>query len=142
MPLQCIILHCFMFKVYTKPLLLEGGSFASEGRVKLFHNGEWGTICDDLFDLKDAHVVCRQAGYKYALRAGTASTMGFGQGTGPIHMDSVQCTGRENKVQNCPFGGWGTHDCSHVEDAGVVCDTSWADKCRFQSTRVEKEKSK
>ena len=37
-------------------------------------------------------------------------------------MDEVQCTGDEEFIANCPFDGWGSHDCSHYEDAGVVCE--------------------
>ena len=97
---------------------LVGGSTAQEGRVEIYHNSEWGTVCDDRFVSDDAKVVCRQLGYT----GGEAHTRAaFGAGTGTIWMDDVQCTGSESRLADCPFGGWGLHNCRHSEDVGVSC---------------------
>uniref|UniRef100_A0AAY4DAD7 Neurotrypsin n=1 Tax=Denticeps clupeoides TaxID=299321 RepID=A0AAY4DAD7_9TELE len=102
------------------PLRLVGGLEDFEGRVEVYHNGRWGTICDDQWDDIDAEVVCRQLGLGGVPKAWTWAH--FGQGTGPIHLDGVQCTGNELSLEECPHGGWGRHNCDHMEDAGVSCN--------------------
>ena len=97
---------------------LVGGGTDLEGRVEIYHSSEWGTVCDDRFVDDDAGVVCRQLGYT----GGEARTRAaFGEGTGRIWMDDVQCAGGESRLADCPFGGWGLHNCRHSEDVGVSC---------------------
>jgi len=85
----------------------------------VLYNGVWGTVCHDLWDINDAQVICRQLGFVGALQATFIGS--FGQGTGTIWLDNVQCRGNETRIENCPNSGWGEHDCRHYEDAGVDC---------------------
>ena len=87
--------------------------------MEIFYNGQWGTVCDDNWDMKDAAVVCRQLGYTYAVRALQGSDVP--DGTGPIWLDGIACTGDERNLQSCSHNGWRKHDCSHLEDAGIEC---------------------
>jgi len=102
-------------------LRLVDGSTPYEGRVEIYHAGEWGTVCDDYWtaNLNAATVVCRQLGYGAAVRATNNSS--FGDGAGPIWLDNVQCTGPEARLVDCPHNEWGVHNCNHGTDAGVVC---------------------
>uniref|UniRef100_A0A8B9HFE6 SRCR domain-containing protein n=1 Tax=Astyanax mexicanus TaxID=7994 RepID=A0A8B9HFE6_ASTMX len=98
--------------------LVNGNSFCS-GRVEVYYNGKWGTVCDDDWDINDAAVVCRQIGCGRALSAHDGWR--FGQGSDPIHLDNVGCFGFESSITDCHHNGFGMHNCGHGEDAGVTC---------------------
>ena len=103
----------------TLGVRLVGGSSPNEGRVEVYYNGTWGTVCDDSWSRTDVSVVCRMLGYPGAVSAhGSAH---FGLGTGRIWLDEVDCSGSENSLFDCNHPTWGYHDCTHSEDAGVVC---------------------
>ncbi|XP_006625629.2 lysyl oxidase homolog 2B [Lepisosteus oculatus] len=91
----------------------------NEGRVEVFYNGEWGTVCDDDFSIHAAQVVCRELGYLEAISWSPASK--YGKGEGRIWLDNVHCTGKEKSLALCSSNGFGVSDCKHTEDVGVVC---------------------
>lgn len=92
----------------------------NRGRVEIFINGEWGTVCDDLWTSKAAKVVCRQLGYAFVIRATKKAEFGEGRSL-PILLDDVQCSGQEKTLLECSHSDIGKHNCSHKEDAGVIC---------------------
>ena len=98
---------------------LAGGDNELSGRVEIYWNGIWGTVCDDFWTLPDARVVCRQLGYRDARQA-TRNAF-HGAGNGIIWLDNVFCLGNETELQDCVSNGFGNHNCVHDEDAGVVC---------------------
>jgi len=97
---------------------LVDGPNALSGRVEIYHDNQWGTVCDDFWDSDDALVVCQSLGFT----GGTAhSSAHFGEGTGQIWLDNVQCTTYDTSLATCNANAWGDENCGHYEDAGVSC---------------------
>ncbi|CAG2205114.1 PRSS12 [Mytilus edulis] len=93
-----------------------------EGRVEIEHNGQWGTICDDMFDINDTKVVCRMLGYNDT--DGSISyynSAHFGRGYGPILIDDLDCSGEEDDISECNRTPWFKSNCDHGEDVSVKC---------------------
>uniref|UniRef100_A0A8D2IUV8 Soluble scavenger receptor cysteine-rich domain-containing protein SSC5D n=1 Tax=Varanus komodoensis TaxID=61221 RepID=A0A8D2IUV8_VARKO len=97
-------------------LRLVNGSHRCEGRVEMFYLSQWGTVCDDAWDLTDVKVVCRQLGCGGALAASGEAR--YGQGAGYIFLDNLKCKGNEPSLLRCSHIRWNVHNCDHSEDAG------------------------
>ncbi|HEY1097586.1 MAG TPA: scavenger receptor cysteine-rich domain-containing protein, partial [Myxococcota bacterium] len=96
------------------------GQDIAAGRVEIFFNGEWGTVCDDDFDDEAADVVCRQLGFSSGSSIPQAG-LGAGAASQPIWLDEVNCVGNEPRLEQCPHDPIGVTDCGHSEDVGVSC---------------------
>ena len=103
-------------------LRLIGGS-STAGRLEIYHNNEWGTICNDGFDRNDiaATVACRQLGF-------TSGSYESASSYGHIYVSSVQiwladvmCSGSESFLTQCAQSDWGIHNCFHWDVVAVTC---------------------
>jgi len=115
-------------------LRLVGGNSPDRGRVEVCLYNMWGTVCDDLWSSSDARVACRQLGYSGTV-ATAYSNAAFGQGSGPILLDNVGCTGSQNRLIDCTHSTH-TSDCNHSEDAGVRCFSPPSTGCTHGDIRL------
>ena len=92
-----------------------------EGRVEVYYNGTWGTVCDDGWDLNDAEVVCRELGYGPAISA--RHEIFHGQGSNQLFFCNVSCIGTERAISECLNNGWGIRNCqcNGSAEAGIKC---------------------
>ena len=105
--------------IYVVLVRLAGRNSHNYGRVEVYYNGEWGTVCDDGWNHADATVVCRQLGFYSSVRAyGSAQ---YGQGTGPIWLSRLSCFGNESSLFECGQLSVATKNCTHSNDAAVDC---------------------
>ncbi|XP_075185912.1 scavenger receptor cysteine-rich type 1 protein M130-like [Anomaloglossus baeobatrachus] len=100
-------------------LQLVNGPGRCVGRVEIYHNGRWGTICDNSWDKADADVVCKQLGCGSAAKATTEAY--YGREYNDKWLDNVECKGNETHILNCPSSEFGKGDYSYMTAAGVIC---------------------
>ncbi|MGH0137871.1 UNVERIFIED_CONTAM: hypothetical protein FKN15_067989 [Acipenser sinensis] len=95
---------------------LVNGSQNCSGRLEVYNEDQWGTLCDVSTDI--AQLVCRDLGCGYAASAPQASL--FGEGTGPVWKPSIECVPGRSQI-HCTIIPMQTTSCNHSEDAGVIC---------------------
>ncbi|MBV98555.1 CD5 antigen-like, partial [Eschrichtius robustus] len=103
-------------------LRLVGGRHRCEGRVEVERDGQWGTVCDDGWDMKDVEVVCRELGCGAA--TGTPSGTLYkplAEKDQKVLIQGVSCSGMESELIHCEQEE-DVFDCSHSEDAGAKCE--------------------
>jgi len=85
----------------------------------VYHNGIWGTVCNNGFTDAAARVVCYSLGLGYVGHQMNISMFGIGKGI--IWLEDIHCNGMERHIDECSHRGWGVHDCTHNEDVAVSC---------------------
>eukprot|EP00971_Amphidinium_carterae_P071456 1413616-Amphidinium_carterae.1 len=95
------------------------------GRLEIYYNGQWGTVCSDAFTDVDAEVVCKQLGYNvsWILPTGPPHVFTISEDE-PIWLDDVDCDGSEARLDECENPGWQVENCWHTEDVGLICSFS------------------
>ena len=100
-----------------------GWGFGAQGYVEIYNeeSGRYELICDEGWDLNDAHVVCRMLGYPEALDATVRSQHGQSYRDNAL-FSNVQCTGTEDSIFDCPADP--NPSCDRSRSAGVRCSGS------------------
>lgn len=106
---------------YAGVRLVDGDDKCS-GRVEVLRNDQWGTVCDEGWDFREAHVVCLELGCGFAEYP--VQGPGFGTGSGQIWLRHVQCSGHESSLARCSVVLNSNLECTHQNDAGVKCSGS------------------
>jgi len=91
------------------------------GRLEIYLNGQWGTVCIDSWGQVEADVACRQLGYIDALGFGRSIDEGFAVGRGQIWLDNVVCSSSSSSILSCSHSSIGVHNCIHDEDVALHC---------------------
>ena len=108
----CLLIY-FLFTVR----LVDGGSY-NEGRVEVYYNGRWGTVCNDGWNDNYASLVCAQLGFGSSGRLAE-----FGPGIGSVVLEKVLCSVNDTVLASCGHYGVGlTAQCNHNNDVGVKCN--------------------
>lgn len=97
-----------------------GGATEAEGRLQIYLNGIWGSVCEKGWGSKSSNVVCRELGYVRAVRTVQGTLYKYNDNV-PVWLSDVQCQGTEKRMAECPHGPIGTHTCSHDHDIGIIC---------------------
>ncbi|XP_077991287.1 scavenger receptor cysteine-rich domain-containing protein DMBT1-like isoform X3 [Glandiceps talaboti] len=113
---------------------LSGGKTPFEGRVEVFYNGSWGTICRDGWHEQDAYIVCKELGFPGAMvtiNSNLDQASPFREGDGYIWFKDIDCSGSEGTIFDCekeegPFnpnyqGKNNDSTCSHEHDVWLYC---------------------
>ncbi|XP_035384056.1 scavenger receptor cysteine-rich type 1 protein M130 [Electrophorus electricus] len=119
--LALILLSSTVTFITADTVRLMNGSSHCAGRVETLYGGKWGTACEGDWDMKNAAVVCRELGCGEAVDVlGNAH---FGQGSGLIWANHRICTGSESTWEKCGAATtWKLlQECSHENDAGIIC---------------------
>ena len=95
--------------------LVDGNGF-STGRLEVFHEEIWGTVCDDGWSQINNIVACRELGFS----TGTF-TREFPGGRGQIWLDDVDCTESDLSLKFCRHLGFGIHNCGRLYSILNVC---------------------
>ncbi|ELT88354.1 hypothetical protein CAPTEDRAFT_172188 [Capitella teleta] len=104
-------------------LRLTSSTSSNIGRLEVFHEGNWGAVCDDDFTNEAAAVFCKSLGLPYA-NAAAIPTYGFDYSL-PILLDQVTCQSALD-ARYCRHDGWEVHNCDRRENSLINAVDSFA----------------
>ncbi|KAG1673972.1 hypothetical protein FOA52_015728 [Chlamydomonas sp. UWO 241] len=112
------------------PSVLPGEVSYAQGRLEIWHNLDWGTICDNFFTRVNADVACRQLHYHagHLVCSGAGSMLNQDPYQGPVDpraiwLAGMDCYGDEMLLSDCTRNAWGHYgvQCTHANDVVLRC---------------------
>ncbi|XP_062891027.1 uncharacterized protein LOC134338836 isoform X3 [Mobula hypostoma] len=97
-------------------LKLTNGTTRCSGRVEIWHNGTWGTVCKKGWGPKEEEVVCRHLGCGFG--GGRVQHSFTALSTSSTQVWHVDCSGTESSLWHCDL----KLDCGFQRDAELACD--------------------
>ncbi|XP_019849189.1 PREDICTED: deleted in malignant brain tumors 1 protein-like [Amphimedon queenslandica] len=119
-----VYVSCYTSRIWDRPysgqIRLVGGTYSSYGRLEIYCNEQWGTVCDDSFGYIDARVACRQLGYSdYSTYTGNLA----GYSSQPIWLKDVDCSSSSfDCLANCASCPTLEYTCRHSQDVALGCE--------------------
>ena len=118
---KVVLLYDLTFRFYISesrnPLWLVGGSVPSEGRLEVYYNGQWGTVCSSFFTMVEGYVACRQLGYTDVLNVLTGPSYATNQS---IWLGFLNCNGLESSLLQC-VQSFDSNGCTSLQNTWLVC---------------------
>ena len=108
------------------PIRLVDGKTEREGRVEIFYNSSWGSVCDTDWGTEEGDVVCRQLGFGPPILTTKGShydstTEEGEKRTVNLWLGNIECVGSEAMLAACSHSQWGMANCKTEQEAGVKC---------------------
>ena len=118
-----------LFKVLVR---LSDGVSPNQGRVEVFAEGLWQSLCGFGWSSAAATVVCKMLGFSRA--TGAPEQSAFGPGSVPMWLHEFACDGAEQQLAECPMDTRFSpqelsYFCEDSDEAGVVCGTPNGNYC-------------
>ena len=118
-----------MFFLFLLAIRLKGFDRPHAGRIEVLYKGVWGTVnaYKNELSFTEARVVCRQLGYRDAVRALNVHEVP-NVGRGAVWTKNIKCNGTESRLHDCKWTVDNFNHVNHNYDGGVICKFS---KFRF-----------
>ena len=102
-------------------LRLIGGTGNGNGRLEIYRNGRWGTICSNDWDKNATQVACRQLNFTVGLSEGRD----FGYSLDGVVLNTAICTGEEKRLLDCNTTDSSRTRCSIIGIVGIYCSSKF-----------------